>query len=332
MEKFEDILDKALTELKAGASKEAIFSKWPQYKQQLAEFLTVAEMFSALPKNQIPAPAMQRKYLRMPVKSQAWFAWVHLSKYVSISMGAMLLIAGFATTAYGAARSLPGEALFPLRKVAEQIQLDFASNDVARANIQLKITRERLADVREVFSSPGSSSQQQAAALNELASQTGAAVQTVQTATVNNQNKAPLVASLNNISSQQQALIQSITSGNQDSSATSAPTQAVATLMAATASEQAALIYLNQGGSLVQAAATGTPTSTQSSVVSAATSTASSTLPEINVSATSSSSTTTTVNGTGSAEDNTNIPLPAPSQAVGTFIPGDPAPQYIQPN
>jgi hypothetical protein len=355
MEKFEDILDKALCELKAGASKDTIFSKWPQHQQQLAEYLAVAEMFGPLPKNQIPVPTMQRKYLTMPIKSRAWFVWVHFSKYVSISMGALLLIAGFATTAYGAARSLPGASLFPLKKMAEQIQLDFASNDVQRANIQLQITKERLADAREVFSSPNSSSQQQAAALNELASQTGAAVQTVQSAAAVNQDKTPLVASLNNISNQQQALIKTITSNNgniENSSATATPPQqAVATLIAATASEQKALIYLNQGNGSVQGAATGTPTSTAFSTTTTATSTtpsvsdsttstASSTpaspaggLPLVNSPAAASTSTGTTSLPTEQAgtQDDNNVPLPAPSQAIGTFIPGDPRPQYVGP-
>ncbi len=258
MEKIEDILDQALLDLKNGLSTEEIFSKWPKHELELKQLLSVAEQFNSLPKNNIPAPVMQRKYLQVPIKTHAWFAWVHMSRWVNVSIGAVLLIAGFATTAYGAARSLPGQTLFPIRKTAEKIQLHFAKNDIERANIQLKITQERLADAQVVFSSPDSSSEQQAAALDELASQTGTALQTVKSATDNNnQDQSPIVASLNKISSKQQELIETINSVTQSDSTTTA-SSAVATLLAAAADEQRVLISLNQKTSSTPATSTAT--------------------------------------------------------------------------
>ncbi len=398
MEKLEDILDKALLELKQGTPKEVIVSKWPEHSRQLAAFLAISEQLTALPKNNIPSPVMQRKYLHMPIKNQAWFAWVHMSRFVSVSMASLLLIAGFAATAYGAAKSLPGQILFPLRKTAEQLQLDFASNDIQRANIQLKITKQRLADAQEVFSSPGANPEQQVAALNELTSQTSATLQTVQSVASSNnpQTNSPLVASLNNISDQQQALLQKITSTDQSASATGTSAQAVALnqfkLVAANTNEQSALISLNPDADSVvttqpisyigpnDVIADGTTFSIDSDTfvkavdqqiisfkdlkvgdvvtiiggrsssgapltakeilvtsVQGASTTATgttSTLPSIltpdtNASSSSSTSISTTPSTAATSSDTqTEIPIPTPSQAIGTFIPESPAPQF----
>lgn len=313
MEKFEEILDKALLELKQGTSKDAVLLKWPEHRQALEPLLAVTEQFSNLPKNPVPEPAMQRKYLQVPIKTHAWFAWVHVSRLVSVSAAAFLLIAGSAATVYGAARSLPGQTLFPLRKTAEQIQLHFASNDIERANIQLKITQERLADAQEVFSSPHSNTSQQVAALNELNSQTGTALQTVKSVATNNQGGSPLAASLKTISTQQQVLLNTITASDKTASTTATQPQAVAMLRAAAADEQKVLISLNQ----TTAIASSTP-----EVKGAATGT--STLPSLLVDQTSSTSSTSSA----PSHIEKDIPLPQPSQAIGTFIPESPAPQF----
>jgi hypothetical protein len=215
MEKFEDILDLAINELKKGSSPEMVFSKWPEHKTELEKFLQTSAHLLALPKNKIPTPSMQRKYLQVPVKTQAWFAWLHVSRFAGASVAAILLITGMATTAYGAMQSLPGQPLFSLKKTVEQIQLHFASNDIEKANLQMKITKERLADAQAVFSSPNTTSKQQVAVLNELTDQTNTALQVVKSATESSdkQSSHPLADSLQAITHQQQDLLTKIDSG-----------------------------------------------------------------------------------------------------------------------
>ncbi len=215
MPKIEEILELALSELRNGTSIDALISRWPEHKDELKEYLSIAKNLSSIPKKNVPKPAMQRKYLSVPIKQHFWFAWLHFTRFTAASMAALLLIAGFATTAYGAMKSLPGQTLFPVKKTAEKIQLHFASNDIERANLQLKITKERIADAQTIFSSEKTTPDQKLAALTELTDQTDATLKSVKSAAnSSNQTPSPIAESLQDITHQQQALLNKIDSQN----------------------------------------------------------------------------------------------------------------------
>jgi len=240
MANFEDILDLALTELKKGSSMDEVLSKWPQHRQELEALLSPVQTFLSLPRKKAPTPAMQRKYISMPVKHRVWFAWVHISRFASVSMATLLLIAGASTTAYAAMQSLPGQTLFSLKKSAEQMQLHFASSDAERTAMQMNITKKRLAEAQQVFSI-NSSPQQQLAALNELNSQSDATLQDVKNITKSDNSNPPIAASLKDINSQQQALLNKIQS--KDNSQQGNAIKQLKQIVAAT-NEQATIIAL----------------------------------------------------------------------------------------
>ena len=401
MKPFEEILDLALSDLRSGLSSEEILSKWPEHKDELSPLLEAMSNFHSLPKNKIPAPAMQRKYLQIPVKTHLWFTWVNLSRFAAPSMAAILLIAGVATTAYGAVKSLPGQPLFTVKKGVETIELHFASTDAEKAALQVTITKQRLADAQQVFSSPGTTPDQQLAALNELNSQTDATLQVVQSASQTNSaaNNTVISNSLQEISKQQQALLQKITQTASTNSTTPDSTQQVAALqqfkqVIAATNEKASLITLKPDPNTITVSGqvttvTATTITLQGSTFAIASDTtirdwqgnpaASSTLPSVNdsvtivgtknqntagqlvakeilltsdnsaisasgtpVSASTSPTTKTTASsstaseklkkqdaGSDTDQSQDQTPPPAsPSQAIGTFIPEDPSPQF----
>lgn len=244
---FEDILNSAIAELKKGTPKDEVLLLWPEYKEQLLSYLEIATQLSALPKNRVPKPVMRRKYAANQVKTHVWFAWLHFSRFVGVSMAALLLLAGSSVTAYKVLQSLPGQPLFSLKKSIEQVQLQFATSDAAKANLQMDITKKRLAEAQAVFNSPASSPEEQVAALNELNNQTSATLQTVKS-TADNQSASPLAASLQAISQQQQALLNKIQSSSgklasNDNSPQASAVQQLKQMVAAT-NEQANVIAL----------------------------------------------------------------------------------------
>ena len=248
MKKPEDILDQALLELKKGTPKAEIVSKWPKYKDELTEYLSIAETFSSIAKNPVPRPALQRKYLRLAHKAGFWNIFMNLSNLVAVSAVALLMIAG---TAYGAMQSLPGQPLFSLKKTTEQIELHFASNNIDKANLQLTIAKKRLADAQKVFSDPGATPNQQLAALAEVTTQTNQTLQAVKTVAKQDTSAgSPIAASLQDISQQQENLINQIQSTDTTAAPSSSPnsqTRAIAQLreVQAATNEQASLISLN---------------------------------------------------------------------------------------
>lgn len=230
---MEKILNQAVKELQNGSSKNEVLSKWPQFKNELAPLLSLAERLNSLPKKTVPEPAMQRKYILAPSKT-FWLRWIHVSRLASVSIGMLLLAATLGSTGYAAEKSLPGTALFKVKKIAEHLQLQLTLNQEDKINFQVSLAQKRLNDAQTIINNSESAPEQKTAALNELAEETK------NTVTVLNQSDKtlapvknhPLIASLDSISSQQQALISNVNTQKTDKEVQTA-TQANATQVAA---------------------------------------------------------------------------------------------------
>ncbi len=212
MDNLENTYNQALEMIKNGRSKEEVLLHFSKQQKELAPLLKLSSALLSMPKNTAPAPAMQRKYALAPSKS-FWLNWIHISKFASVSMSAILLISAFAATGYAAKNSTAGQTLFSVKKFAEKVELNLANNQNEKANIQLAITQQRLSDAQEIFSNPSSNVEQKTAVLNELTDQTNNAVALVDKAAKNDpsQNQSnPLVNSLQNITQQQKTLLTQI--------------------------------------------------------------------------------------------------------------------------
>lgn len=211
MDNFEDIYNKALELLESGKSAGEVLLEFAEYKDQLAPLLEISETLFAMPKNQVPEPARQRKYALAPSKT-FWLAWIHVSKLAAVSMSLMLILSATAVAGYATIKSGPGQALFKIKKLAEQSQSLLAFNENQKADIQIAITQKRLSEAQEILKNPSAGNlQQEQAALSELADQTTSAVASVDAAAKTNpKTSGPLLSSLKNIADQQQNLLTSL--------------------------------------------------------------------------------------------------------------------------
>jgi hypothetical protein len=218
MSNLETAYNQAMEQIQKGRSKQEVLLEFAEHKNELAPLLDISLSLLTLPKNIAPQPAMQRKYALAPSKG-FWLNWVHISKFAGVSMSLMLLLSAFAVTAYATLKSGPGQALFSVKKLAEQSQMILAyNNQNQKASIQVAIAQQRLDDAKQIFSDPGSNIEQKTAALNELANQTSNAVAVVNSVATSNpksDQNHPLLSSLDSITQQQQSLLTAIAPGSQ---------------------------------------------------------------------------------------------------------------------
>ncbi len=210
---IEQIYDKALEELKAGRTKAEILSKYPAITDELAGMLDLALALSNLPKKTVPEPAMQRKYILAPAR-KLWLGWLHVSRFAAVSMSVLLLAALGISTGYATYVSRPGDTFFGLKKAGEHAQLAFTLNEQQKINLQVAIAQQRLDDAQLALNGSGSSDpQKQAAALSELAAETQNTIDALnQASTTAISQNHPLIASLQTITNNQQALLKNLNS------------------------------------------------------------------------------------------------------------------------
>src|ERR1035437_7813344 len=106
MNNLDEIYNQALEMLKKGSSKQDVLLKFSQYQNELAPLLDISSILLSVPKNIVPTPLMRRKYAAVPAKS-FWLAWLHISKFASVSVALMMLISAFSVTAYQVSKSTP---------------------------------------------------------------------------------------------------------------------------------------------------------------------------------------------------------------------------------
>ncbi len=203
----EDILDKAISQMKKGNTVSQAFGNGEMADPELA---TIAAMLSSLPIQPVPQPALRRSYAKMAERAQSFFAMFYFHRHAAFALGMLLIITLGSTTVYGAATSVPGEKLFALKKGAEQLRVKFESDELEKANLQMAITKKRLAEAEKIINSESKNPQQEIAALNELANQSRSTIEQVETAAKNNQlqeTNHPVIASLEAMNKEQQAFI-----------------------------------------------------------------------------------------------------------------------------
>ncbi len=208
----EYIFDQALKELKNTASFLDASLDLAEHKEELLPLLKISNMLSSLPKSSPPTPALRRLYISRPVKNFA-FAWLHVSRFMAMSVSGILLFSAFIGLSFGAYNSMPGQTLFSLKHASEQIQLKLAVSDQAKANLQIKIAQKRLNEAESILNNPSADPKDEKAVLTALVSETKNSIQQVSLAAKNNSlnnSGHPLVASLENLNKQQQKLINNL--------------------------------------------------------------------------------------------------------------------------
>jgi alpha-L-fucosidase len=309
---IEEILDQNIKASKQG-------SVLKNDDKELLELLNVADSLYKLPKKAIPKPAMQRKFMLAPVKI-LWYSRFHFSKLATVSMSAILLFSAAGATGYAAWHSVPGQALFAIKKSAEGLQLKFAATPEKKATLYMEFSQKRLMDAQKVLNNPNSEPEFTKAAISELINQTKNTVDAVQTITKNESlDKAkPMVNALENITAKQDQLIKEIKpEGNSDivakakeSASESATKLAEIKKYIEVATNEQALVNLNGKKEAEKTSEEIKGTSTPDQIQTATSTSATSTTPKI-------------------IEKIEEVPKIDPNTVTGSFIIEDPAPQFV---
>ena len=91
----------------------------------------------------VPAPS--------PVeRARTWVEGWRVQRTMTALAGSMAAIVGFSAIGVGASRSLPGDALYGIKRSAEGVQLSLARNDVNRGKRHLQHAETRLSEIAQL--------------------------------------------------------------------------------------------------------------------------------------------------------------------------------------
>lgn len=195
--KAEEYIDKILSDKNWEKNSSGFLDCPQEIREQIYFASFLATRLGNLQKKHVPAPRMRKLYLTENVRGvkNSWAnpihtenSWIHpihtenswvnflansLAKLltlkklaISIAVIVVFLVATVYTTAY----SLPGHALFPLKKAYENTRVKFAASQTEKLQFEIQIANQRLAEAEQAISKNDKTFQ--IAAINELRIQT----------------------------------------------------------------------------------------------------------------------------------------------------------------
>jgi hypothetical protein len=172
----EEALEQALQRMKHGTPAQAALPGSPAQARDIAPLLHLAEDLESLAVSAPDASAAlargraeflrqgalarsraQRerrlaRIRRLPRNLATFFAPVVRRGALSTAVVALMVVAILTgTTMMASANSLPGEALYPVKRAAENVQLALTVGDESRASVQQKIDERRIQETRAVL-------------------------------------------------------------------------------------------------------------------------------------------------------------------------------------
>ena len=152
----EKLIEQLTKALKDGSD----ISVWKK-NRKLSPLLTLLSQLNSAPKISVPQPDFMRARNqildRISVPSMeaqpSWFAsmFPRMLKISISAIGSLLIISSLALgTAVAALQAVPGDAIYPLKKVVENIELKLSPSD-QRASLQLKFADNRIEEIQQVL-------------------------------------------------------------------------------------------------------------------------------------------------------------------------------------
>ena len=182
-------------------------------KSKTSSTLSLIETLSNIPKNSIPSANFERvksqilDRISIPATNTAvsknFSVLEYLPRILKISASALASLLIFTSltvgTAVAALQSGPGDAIYPFKKVVENVQLHLTADEGAKANLQIRFAQNRLAELEEVLErNDGSLSEEK---VQRLVSETVKSIQktTAAAVTANANTANPRIAIVNKI-------------------------------------------------------------------------------------------------------------------------------------
>lgn len=150
------LFEQCLARLNAGEDLEAILAGFPDQAAQLRPLLTAAEKArrSGAPLR-IPASAQidsRTRFLleaeRMQRKPQGFKPHMRLAG--AVTMAAFVLLAGIFGTGLVSAKAVPGQVLYPVKRVVEQAQLALTVDQSARLSLEEEFDQRRVKETEKL--------------------------------------------------------------------------------------------------------------------------------------------------------------------------------------
>jgi len=154
-----EILTRSIDEVLSGKSTiEDCVARYPKFAKELRSLVQIAANLrpdEVAPTSEFRERAKRRLLEEMSpsqVKAssgfRAWLRPVPARIIASVSIGVVVVVAG-ASTVYAAQRSLPGDALYPVKTGVENIQLAATSDTTAKATLDLKLAQTRFQEMTQ---------------------------------------------------------------------------------------------------------------------------------------------------------------------------------------
>jgi hypothetical protein len=154
--KFDNILDECLERVIRGESIEACLESYPEHAAELKPLLLTAldtrKAVDITPRAEFRERAsrqFQEAIRDMPAQgSRGFFGWFPRWATV-VSVVVVLLLAGSGTVV-AAGNSLPDNPLYAVKLATEEVRLVFATSTLDKAELYVKLTDERVAEIIEM--------------------------------------------------------------------------------------------------------------------------------------------------------------------------------------
>lgn len=166
------------------------FSHTQAQTTEIDSLIQLAHALEAIPKKSAPVPRRARTYLlvEQPEHVKAGLKLIRLSSY----MGGATLVIGLALTTVFAANAHPGSPLYAYKLKGEQIRLHFTTNPESKLDLQLSLVENRIKDTQNALNDSTIDTATKVAALQELTTQTKAAVEAAKEVAVAQKNPTVL--------------------------------------------------------------------------------------------------------------------------------------------
>jgi ElaB/YqjD/DUF883 family membrane-anchored ribosome-binding protein len=163
------ILDKAIEQLREGESSEAVLARFPQEAPELQALVAIAselnvDAHAVLPyEARLSLAAGQREFelfarqtlasptrLRRRGAGRPFNSGMAVRRFASVMALLLVMFLGVSAVTTASASSLPGDRLYVVKRVGEDVRLALAFTPNQRSQVLLAIANERLFEVREI--------------------------------------------------------------------------------------------------------------------------------------------------------------------------------------
>jgi hypothetical protein len=150
--RIEDIFSRLQEEIEKGRSIDECLSEYPEHAEELRSLLQLAGAVKQMPRPMPRREAVQqairkvRQTVRADTRTARWFSWrafmLHPVTVRTALATVLVILLGWTTVGLSAA-SLPGEFLYPVKRLSEHVQYFFATTSEGKAEMHILFADRR---------------------------------------------------------------------------------------------------------------------------------------------------------------------------------------------